>query len=36
MVVIKNTKAQELPGGPVVRSLLFHCRGQRFNPWSRN
>ena len=21
------------PGGPVVRALCFHCRGQGFNPW---
>ena len=23
------------PGGPVVKTLHFHCRGQGFNPWSR-
>ena len=23
-------------GGPVVRTLSFHCRGHRFNPWSGN
>ena len=23
----------EFPGGPVVRALCFHCRGQGFDPW---
>ena len=22
----------EFPGGPVVRTWLFHCRGHEFNP----
>ena len=26
----------EFPGSPVVRTQRFHCRGPRFNPWSRN
>ena len=26
----------EFLGGPVVRSLRFHCRGPGFNPWSGN
>ena len=26
----------ELPGGPVVRTLYFHCWGPRFNPQSGN
>ena len=26
----------EFPGGPVVRTLHFHCRGHGFNPWSGN
>ena len=26
----------ELPGGPVVRTLCFHCQGPGFNPWSGN
>ena len=29
-------KGKEFPGGPVVRSLWFHCRGHRFDPWSGN
>ena len=23
----------EFPGGPVVRTLHFHCRGLGFDPW---
>ena len=23
----------DFPGGPVVRTLHFQCRGHRFNPW---
>ena len=23
----------EFPGSPVSRTPLFHCQGQRFNPW---
>ena len=26
----------DLPGGPVVRTPRFHCRGHRFNLWSGN
>ena len=25
-----------IPGGPVVRTLGFHCRWHEFNPWSWN
>lgn len=24
------------PGGPEVRTLCFHCRGRRFDPWWEN
>ena len=24
---------EEFPGGPVVKTLCFHCQGPRFNPW---
>ena len=27
---------EDFPGGPVVETLRFHCRGHGFNPWSRN
>ena len=32
----KNEKerVRDFPGGPVVRTLPFKCRGQGFNPWS--
>ena len=34
---IKTTmRYQDFPGGPVVRTLCFHCQGPRFNPWSGN
>ena len=26
----------DFPGGPAVRTLSFHCRGHRFDPWSGN
>ena len=26
----------EFPGGPVIRTLHFHCSGPGFNPWSGN
>ena len=28
--------SEDLPGGPVVRTLCFHCREHRFDPWSGN
>ena len=27
---------QEFPGGPVVRTPCFHCRGHGFDPWLGN
>ena len=33
---IKNPVVREFPGGPVVRTLRFHCRGPGFDPWSEN
>ena len=34
----RNAKALiwEFPGCPVVRTLSFHCREHRFDPWSGN
>ena len=26
-------KLRELPGGPVIRDLCFHCKGHGFNSW---
>ena len=27
---------RDFPGGPVVKTLYFHCRGHRFNFWSES
>ena len=27
---------RDFPGGPVIKTLFFHCRGQGFDPWSGN
>ena len=27
---------RDFPGGPVVKTLHFHCRGYGFDPWSGN
>ena len=32
----KNRRWREFPGGPVVRTLCFQCRGPGFDPWSGN
>ena len=26
----------DFSGGPVVKTLRFHCRGHRFDPWLEN
>ena len=26
----------DFPGGPVVKTLCFQCRGLKFNPWLGN
>ena len=32
-----NTESlRDFPGGPVVKTAHFHCRGCRFDPWSGN
>ena len=31
-----ETHMRDLPGGTVVKTLPFHCRGQGFNPWLGN
>ena len=33
-LILRN--CQEFPGGPVVRTPRFHCRGPGFDPWSGN
>ena len=33
---VRKTGFREFPGGPAVRTLCFHFRGPRFDPWSGN
>ena len=35
-IVVLRQAVREFPGGPVVRTLCFHCRGHRFEPWLGN
>ena len=32
----KLEASRDFPGGPVLRTLHFHCRGHGFDPWSGN
>ena len=32
----RKTSFRDFPGGPVVRTPHFHCRGHRVDPWSGN
>ena len=36
MHTIKNVKGRNFPGGPVIKTLCFQCRGRRFDPRSEN
>ena len=36
LLLFTKGEMREFPGGPVVRTPHFHCRGHRFNPWSGN
>ena len=33
---VKKVKRRDFPGGPVVKTPHFHCRGRVFEPWSGN
>ena len=33
---IKRVEYRDFPGGPMVRTPCFHCRGQGFHPWWGN
>ena len=33
---LQETMARDFPGGLIVKTPAFHCRGHRFDPWSRN
>ena len=35
-VLIKTICYRDFPGGPVVKTPSFHCRGHRFDPWPGN
>ena len=35
-VTLKDNRIWDFPGGPVVKTPCFHCRGCGFNPWSGN
>ena len=30
---IYRKKSSDFPGGPVVKTPCFHCRGHGFDPW---
>ena len=32
----EKKKVRNFLGGPVVKTLCFHCRGYRFDPWLGN
>ena len=32
----RKDRNQDFPGGPVVKTLCFHCRGHGYKPWSGN
>ena len=34
--MVRKRKSRDFPGGPVVKTLPFHHRGHRFNPWLGN
>ena len=34
--ILRTKNHRDFPGGPVVTTPRFHCRGLRFNPWSGN
>jgi len=31
-----RNKSRDFPGGPVSKTLHFHCKGHGFDPWSGN
>ena len=33
---VKLKISRDFPGGPVIKTPRFHCRGHRFDPWSGN
>ena len=35
-VLFKKSLLGGIPGGSLAKTLSFHCRGPRFNPWLGN
>ena len=35
VIVVMKEPTEDFPGGPVVKTLRFHCRGLKFDPWPR-
>ena len=33
--MVKKEMARDFPGGPVLKTPCFHCRGHGLDPWSR-
>ena len=33
---LQEMSIEDFPGGPVVKTLRFHCRGHGFDHWSEN
>lgn len=36
LLFIQKMLAKDIPGGSVVETLRFHCRGCRFSCWLKN
>ena len=36
LLMSKENLNVDFPGGPLVKTLCFQCRGKGFNPWSGN
>ena len=34
--VFEISHVGDIPGGPVIKTLCFHCRGHGFDPWLGN
>ena len=36
IIPLETSEGRDVPGGPVVKTPCFHCRGHGFDPWSGN
>ena len=34
--VFEISRVGDIPGGPAIKTLCFHCRGHGFDPWLGN